>query len=438
MNNYFDSIVSRLNVFFRIQSLILFLSIGLVACGAGESNDRGGDTGAAEQETVTVSGNITIPDGSTPAANATVYIAGGSAASSQKPILGTDCPLPPENYITATCTLADGSFEIEVAGSNTVEFRVVKGAFSLKFEVNLAEALEGVVALPTAVALSNELAEGGANIAVVTGLYDSIENVLAKSGLGGFDSTGALVLGTETFDLYDGDNSLTENYPGFAELLEKDSATGNANIFNYDIVFINCGAREFSDSFYGLAPEAPRTKEILRDYVELGGRLYVTDLAYDFVEQTFPEFIDFYSPHGEDADHDPHIAEPLNDAEQGESDIVVEEADILNIVLQDYLMNVGCGDDNDEACLNENETMHVEGFLFGWAVMNGAHEGAEGVTFYTQGEVDTFTETDVVKPLMVSFDVGAGRVFYSSYHTEDINSSGLLPQERTLQFLIFE
>lgn len=46
---------------------------------------------------------------------------------------------------------------------------------------------------------------------------------------------------------------------------------------------------------------------------------------------------------------------------------------------------------------------------------------------------ETFT-----KPLTASFAFGAGYVFFSSYHSEDRNSTGLLPQERVLQYLIFE
>ena len=45
-----------------------------------------------------------------------------------------------------------------------------------------------------------------------------------------------------------------------------------------------------------------------------------------------------------------------------------------------------------------------------------------------------------MRPLTISFDLGAGRVTYTSYHTEPSfdGSAGFLPQERILQFIVFE
>lgn len=70
--------------------------------------------------------------------------------------------------------------------------------------------------------------------------------------------------------------------------------------------------------------------------------------------------------------------------------------------------------------------------------MNGAHEGSNA-SFYIEAEVKSVDyEQTFIKPLTTSFNVGEGRVFFSSYHSENHGSAGLLPQERILQYLIFE
>jgi len=429
----------------KALSLIACISLASACGGGGGSSDDDtppmGDTCAdlqgADNCGIEIIGKVTIPDGTTPVANATIYVAGTPAAGSAKPIVGTDCETPPVSFVAATCTNGDGSFNLAGLDAGEYEISVLKGAFTRSFTADTTGAESSVTIAP--VALSTDVTDGGAKIAVITGVYDSIQNVIAKSGFGDIDTQGYLVLGSESFDIYQGhsDSALEDNYPSFPSIFEDDPITQVAKIYDYDIVFINCGVFESNDAI-GVDPEDPDIRATMRDYVESGGRLYVTDQAYDFVEQTFPEFIDFYDPNGENADADIFLPEQYNAAEDGEGQIIVEEAGILDDILREYLSAVSCGADNDEACTNGNGTMHVEGFLSSWAVMNGPHGSATDVTVHTEGEVSTTNEDNVIKPLMVSFNVGEGRVFYSSYHTEDTGFEGFLPQERTLQYLIFE
>jgi len=46
--------------------------------------------------------------------------------------------------------------------------------------------------------------------------------------------------------------------------------------------------------------------------------------------------------------------------------------------------------------------------------------------------------TPVNRPLTVGFNVGSGRVTYTSYHNEPFGAAGFVPVERILQFLVFE
>ncbi len=418
-------------------STILLGTLMLGACGGGGGGEEEGSGGSTPGGDISVSGVIVIPDGSTPVSNATVYIPSNQSSVSmrvQKTTVGTDCPEPAENYLIATCTDENGEFSIEGLFPAQYEVSVVKGAFSANFQVNA----EANVELSQPVALGGNLDAGAANIAVVTGQFDRMQDVLAKTGLGSVDFLGQLVLGTEVFDLYDGDDTLDSDYREFTELFAIDPATGNPRINNYDIVFINCGADEygFSEDTYSVDPEDADVKTAIYNYVNSGGRLYATDWAYDYIEQTFPEYIDFY---GSESITDPFEPEFTNAAEEGVS-IDSEDATILDDNLRTYLGNVEC--DGESTCLNSDGTLHVEGFLAAWAVMDGVHSMNSDVTIYTEGPAPTYQDDvdadPIDRPLMVSLNIGEGKVFFSSYHTENIMSTELLPQERALQFLVFE
>jgi hypothetical protein len=394
----------------------LVLLLLLAACGTGQPLYSG---------PTSLTGQVVAPDGSTPLAGATVYLPGAGSSSLSLQQTG-NCDLPSESYSAYACTDSSGQFALDAeASAGEVTLKVFKGSFNFSVVVKVRSATTNVGAITT----PSDPAQGGARIAVVTGLYDEIENLLAKLGFGEVDEYGVLKLGSETFDLYDGGTGLPDGHADFAALFADADGDSSADIHGYDIVFVNCGADEAllweSD---GVTPNAA-TRNELRTFVEQGGTLYATDLAYDYVEQVFPEFIDFYRS---DTTADSEPEEPFA-AERGVSDIEVD-AEILDSTLASWLANVTCG---GSSCLQPNGTVHVAGFLSGWAVMDGAHTGTN-VKLWAEGDVSTLDETNVRKPLTASFDLGAGQVIFSSYHTEHTFSTEVSPQERILQFLVFE
>jgi hypothetical protein len=246
----------------------------------------------------------------------------------------------------------------------------------------------------------------------------------------------------------------------------------------YDIIFINCGAnedpaeaaalqavvaqvgKEAAHAAYhlgGLKAVSATLAGRIRSYVEGGGSLYVTDLAYDFVEQSIPEFMDF-----EGDGTDPATAETPDIAQTGDSGIVTD-ATVLDGTMSAFLETI---DSNtiDSASSPGNDctttvngsttslldasadTIRIGDFLSGWGVMEQKHTGAGADTFvWIQGPVDFFdadtfvAQDNVVRPLTASKRVGSGCVLYSSYHTShSCPTTGFWPQERVLQYLVFE
>jgi hypothetical protein len=259
-------------------------------------------------------------------------------------------------------------------------------------------------------------------IAIATGAFDFMENVVAKMGLGRVGPFGELVRGSEQFDLYAGD--------GFGEgtdfaILLRD----RARMAMYDVIFINCGSWPEED-FPSILVD-PAVRDNLRAFVEGGGRLYVTDEAYDYVEQIYPRFIN-YAYGG---------ATGLSDTPESED--IAEIGDSLETVrgmvhdeqLRAWLAHLGL--------LAADDTVQIREMISGWAVIARVDPErtvtwVSGLVMWTGGVGGTESG---VQPLTVTFDRGCGRVLYTSYHTTGFSGEGvaeLTPQELILAYLTLE
>ena len=407
--------------YLNVATLAFSVSL-LAACGGGGSD---GTPPVASPPpaaaTVTVSGLLTAPDAVTPIANALVYVKDSStatAAGQARALAALPCGTPPTASWAAACTGADGKFTFAAQVPASPTLVAVKGAFTVEkaLVINGDGALDiGTVALAPASA---------AKFAVVTGSYDRIEDVLAKLGYGQVVG-GRLVPGTEAFTLYDGGYaSLGDNYREASALFADADNNGQADIFNHSVVFFNCGLDE-------AMLDTPANRDTLRAFVEAGGRIYASDLAYDIVEQVFPAYVDFEGSPGTPADQ----PEEAGAAEQGDSGIEVNAT--VDTTLAAWLQGVTCA---TGPCVNAGK-VHIEGFLSSWAVMAGVHPAQQAaVKTWTAGPVTFNGQVQAVdRPLTVSFGVGQGRVTYTSYHTEPGGlANGFLPQERVMQYLVFE
>lgn len=413
--------------FFRLSFSLACAVVVLVACGGGDD----ASSAPAEETPVTLgdatlSGKIVAPNGSTPLANALVYVEGssqagdlpaGEAGIKAVPPAET-CGLPPNPTWSYTCTGVDGSFNWVGKIPPAAKLVAVKGAFKLE---KVLSASGGTVALGT---LAIPTGPASTRMAVVTGYFDSVQDVLAKLGFGEV-TAGRLKPGTEQFDLFDGTGAQGGTTKSMSALFVDADNNGKADIFNYAIVFLNCGLE-------AQAATHPAWLQILRDYVVQGGRLYVSDQAYDFVEQSFPAYLDF---HGSDSTA-AAVAEEPGAAAVGTGGITSKAT--LDPALRAWMGGISCA---SGPCLNTDNTATIEGFLDYWVIMNGPQAGAPSAArVWVQGPVLFNGQTvPANKPLTVTFNVGSGRVTYTSYHNEpQFNGAGFVPVERILQFLVFE
>lgn len=209
----------------------------IAGCGGSDNNTSGNAPPGNNALEDTVSGTIMAPDGSTPIANATVFIPGPVATRSTRSTNENwtlPCEAPAGNYLAAACTDSHGKFSLNISQLNRVTFplSIKKGSFSHSINVDLA----GAANINIREIL---LTTSNVKFAVVTGTFDRMEDILAKLGMGTLSSEFKLDLGTENFDLYDGASDLDSIYPEFIKLFDLDNTTGKAFIYAYDMVFIN-------------------------------------------------------------------------------------------------------------------------------------------------------------------------------------------------------
>jgi len=372
----------------------------------------------AQKGVGTITGTVYAPNGSDPIPGATVYVLATPVAKTSFAAVNV---WDPSGASTKTITAADGTFTLGNVPAGATTIYIIKGFFKKAFVANVTPDITTSVSKAlTTLPASTDLASGVGipKIAVVQGAWDKIEDVLAKLGLGSVDSTGALKPGTQKFTFITDSSTLLAN------------AT---ELGKYNILIFNCGPT---------SPAVTNSTAIanLRKFVQDGGRLYVTDWSSDLVEQAFPEFMRWYGG----TDTSPSTPESVGGARVGTAGITVA-ATVVDAEMKKWLAIVKTGNPqtptNSLSSLNTDGTIHIEDFLGGWVVMDGPHLGDAGnsVVVHIKGDV-IWNGGSGSKPLTISFPVGSngGKVLYSSYHTSEVAHPYFLPQERVLQYLLFE
>ncbi len=320
-------------------------------------------------ESGAVSGRVCAPDGETWLAQADVFVVLEDGTRVQ------------------TTTDADGAYTLSGVPTGTQTLNIVKGSFQTSRSVEIVDGQTTVIPEDDC-----ELEVQDLRIAVVTGDYDRVQDVLATIGIDAAHTT--------IFE----SNYLTGNVDWVNNLI-MDYAT----LSSFDIVFLNCGVGD--KSFVGrdgLFPISVNQAAIanLRQFVQEGGSVYASDWAYNIVEKTWPDFVDFA---GNDAE--------AETAKLGDAPFDID----ANITDAQMALSLG------------QSTMELHYPLLQWAVMESV---SPQTTVYVRADADLIdgsTLRDV--PHTIAFRPGAGRVLFTSFHQE----AGINPDmQRVLQLLIFE
>lgn len=428
----------------------------LAACGGG-----GGGGGASDPPVqmpppdpgaTGVSGKITAPNGETPIAGVTVYYT-GSAQGQSLPVprvLGMQsqqgCAPPADSNALWACTDQYGYFVLEFDSLDpvpeTLPIHFIKGKWSGQANVGALGEYAGVMPF------SSDPDAGAPRIAVITGSFDQIENVLVRLGMTVNPAQGQSLtpaatthgsehrhhrhhhralqarmalagnefedcedwwclpddapewLGSETFDLYIGSRQYAgegEDYPDMDELFEL--VDGQPRLLSYDILYVNCDAPE---------PEHANWEQDVTQFVNQGGLLYVTDLSSAWVAEPFYAYVgpDYTTFGGVDTG---------------------DRVQVVDTVLRNWMRAMPCR--NGNACVDGNGRFSLTGY------------GDDVLEPYDPAVVPLVTEVSGNRVLTLRFPHGdsAGQVFFSTFHTADqsYGGSGRTAEERMLEYLFY-
>lgn len=282
-----------------------------------------------------VTGRICDPSGGDWVVDALVYIDTGEVRAEDR-------------------TDVEGRFTLTGLPAGTWTVHVEKGSFATQFDVTLNG---GMYEIPDPECLLPP------DIMVVTGAYDSIEDVLDRMGV--------------EYDMTNGTSG--SQHVTFLKDVDR--------MKEYDIIFLNCG---MNDNWLNSRGEVAAN---IKDYVTSGGSVYTSDWSYFAFEVAFPDAIDFMGD-----DNTPGAAYT------GEAETVT--ADVI--------------DANMQAVLGKN-TASINYDLASWAVMESNESSA---TALLTGDVRYFdwntwasgTLRDV--PLAVQIKPSGGNMIYTSFHNE--------------------
>jgi hypothetical protein len=384
--------------------------------GGGGTADEGEGEGPASCDPKptngTLVGTVYAPNLQIPISGALVYVS-------------SDDPEPvPDGVYCAECvgvpcdaqfvlTNADGSFELPIAAGPGQKLIVQKGEFLHAVDIDLVEGPNTV--LPEQSSLPGEWnpAEGKwiPRVAVVDTFNDSIFNILAKIGMAEVDATGALVQGTENFDLMD--------QPTGGALLDDLDA-----MRQYHIIFVPCMAQQ------GMGTLTELRMINIRQWVDEGGKFYVTDWANEYIYETFPVY---QTLHQQDFDPDlgyydttgtvldPELLAWLTALPPALKDIGGGHPNLLSLPQVDIIDNWSGIDAIPPVITQDDMGNDVDVGHYPWV------EGA-CVACSPGG----------VRPMTISADYGCGRLMFSTYHTDEGAHAGLTPQELILLYIILE
>ncbi|MBM74217.1 MAG: hypothetical protein CMK59_02345 [Proteobacteria bacterium] len=234
-------------------------------------------------------------------------------------------------------------------------------------------------------------------IAVVSGDFDNLSEPLTRMDIAHTEYDGFI-----SRAVYDEEVDGELNSYKVEALLGGVDESGYPSMLQFDAVFLNSGVRGLGEYVYNgvehddafLIDEQVNLNVL--EYLDRGRILFLSDWSGDLIEATWPERIEFVN-------EDECNAPPCWDlAQAGSSETVIAN------VSDDELMSV----------LGVDSIQLLFDFSY-WTAMSSVSGDVDvylrGDISYRKADGSGYVDLDNV-PLLVGFDVGSGRVLFSSFH----------------------
>jgi hypothetical protein len=301
--------------------------------------------------------------------------------------------------IVETTTDASGYFTLTGLPAGELTAQATRGAFAVSFQVTVTSGQTTVIPDPICMPPTTRMA-------VVTGMYDSIQTVLVDLG----------------FPIRNTYNSLTPTVSdpaGNVDIIDGKSSfwierflTDPAWVQTYDIIFFNCGIYDSDLEFADASTNAALAN--LKAFVQGGKSIYVSDWASEVVRLTFPNTINWRGGNGS----------------FGVARVGVENSS-LNATVVDGAMATALG--------KTTVTLNMD--LPEWVVMKPVASQPSTLWTFVRADVSVYNDpfgfsssAQNDTPLLVQFQEQAGRVLYTSFHNESQTTADM---ENILRYVIF-
>ena len=328
--------------------------------------------------------------------------------------------------VASTQTDFDGSFRLRYTPSGSQPVVVRLGRFQRVVTMDIVPCTENTIPADPGtsgkgVRLPRKTGELSSQdnlprIAVASGDYDQIECVLKRIGI-------------DEVDLFNGRSPGATNPPTIAEL--STLLTDEKRLLRYNILIINC-----TDNQYQSLLSQSGVKATLEKFVRSGGRLYVTDWAYDVIEQV-PQFSPYICFEPQSLPGPAMcMANPERATAADSRNPYGGKNKVLDPQMVKWLQQF-------PGTINPNNEVDI-GYSF--VIVNSTSADPKTMTkTWVQGPTPVGTRAQTV-----TFDYNScGRVHFSTYNTEPdgvVNEStrwpnsckgNFTPQERLLEYLFF-
>ena len=371
----------------------------------------------------TISGTVYAPNGTDPLPNVTVYIPDAPVEKFQP---GVSCPIvgtpPSGSPLVGTTTDYRGKFQINnVPVGVDIPLVIVTGRWRRQVTVSTTECADTVMD----VSFPKTQSEGDIpKIAVATGSVDSVECVLRKIGID--DSEFTNIGGSGRINLFEGDGGArTGGAVIDANTASESSLMGDANILDqYDVLMLPCEGGNYQRSAQQLANFV--------NFTSAGGRVYSSHFAYSWMYQNppFDQVVNWVANVG-----------PTQSTGLATVDTTFSEG----YILAKWLDYVGASTTYGvmEVDTIKHDLVGVVKPTQSWLTLNNALSNAR------------VTDNKPVMQFVFDTPVKAtnqcGRVLFNEYHveassgtygksfpTECVVGAALTPQEKLLEFSLFE
>jgi hypothetical protein len=268
-----------------LTRVILISVLSLSACGPADRNTGDGDGGAGdafpgETSCVTaITGKVFAPNGTLPLYNVTVYVPGTDPPPFTPGVQCSKCGEIPGGALAKAVSDPEGNFRLEgVPAGVGIPIVITTGKWRRRLTLPpVGECVD--TAIPDGMfRLPRNRSEGELpKIAVATGGCDPLGCILPKLGIAAGEF-GDKVNDPQAVTFYNGAGGLAPGTPQSAESLW----SSLSELKKFDIVINSCECNVHDEN--KIAPD------VLRQYADLGGRVFGSHYQYTWTKTLIPEW----------------------------------------------------------------------------------------------------------------------------------------------------